>query len=76
MSIFIRNYKSGGIYNARVWRFASTTAESAKHGEEEEEFRVLDILKKKDKVQRKVARRTEVQPDRTEKMRTDQVKIH
>ncbi|XP_034838968.1 small ribosomal subunit protein mS35 [Maniola hyperantus] len=72
MSVFIRNYKPGGIYNARIWRLASTTAESTKHGEEEEEFRVLDILKKRDKFQRRVARRAEVPPDRTEKMRTDQ----
>ncbi|CAH2230598.1 jg19033 [Pararge aegeria aegeria] len=77
MSVLIRHYKPGGIYNTKIWRFASTTAESTKqtNGEDEEEFRVLDILKKKDRFQRKVARKTEVPPDRTDKMRTDQVRL-
>lgn len=74
MSVFIRNLRPGAVYNAQIlWRFNSTTAETVKQGEDEEEFRVLDILQKKDRQQRKVFRRTDIQPDRAEKMPTDQV---
>ncbi|CAH0731122.1 unnamed protein product, partial [Brenthis ino] len=73
MSVFIRNLRPGAVYNAQIlWRFNSTTAETLKQGEDEEEFRVLDILQKKDRQQRKVARRTDIQPDRADKMSTDQ----
>lgn len=74
MSVFIRNIRPNAVYNAQIlWRFNSTTAETLKQSEEEEEFRVLDILQKKERQQRKVIRRTDIQPDRSEKMRTDQV---
>lgn len=73
MSLFIRKYKPGVVYNTQiVWRLNSTTAETLKQGDEDEEFRVLDILQKKGRTQRKVARRADVQPDRSEKMPTDQ----
>nr|XP_026492414.1 28S ribosomal protein S35, mitochondrial-like [Vanessa tameamea]XP_026492415.1 28S ribosomal protein S35, mitochondrial-like [Vanessa tameamea] len=73
MSLFIRNYKPGVAYNAQIlWRFNSTTAETVKQGEDEEEFRVLDILHKKGKLQKRVNRRADIQPDRSEKMPTDQ----
>ncbi|XP_068627287.1 small ribosomal subunit protein mS35 [Battus philenor] len=61
----------GSVFNVQVlWRPNSTTAETAK--KDEEEFRVLDILKKRDRQQKKLVRRTEVQPDRAERMPTDQ----
>lgn len=70
MSVFIRNIRPNAVYNAQIlWRFNSTTAETLKQGEEEEEFRVLDILQKKERQQRKVIRRTDIQPDRSEKKR-------
>ncbi|XP_023949206.1 28S ribosomal protein S35, mitochondrial [Bicyclus anynana] len=74
MSVFIRHYNPGSVYNAKIWRFASTTAETPKltNGEDDEEFRVLDILKKRDKLQRRAPRKADVPPDRAEKMRTDQ----
>lgn len=77
MSLFIRNYKPNSlatVYNAKLWRLNSTTADSAlKKDEEEEEFRVLDILKKRDRFQKRVVRRTDIQPDRADRMATDQV---
>ncbi|XP_037303184.1 28S ribosomal protein S35, mitochondrial [Manduca sexta] len=76
MSLFIKHCRPGCIsttYNTKIWRLNSTTADTAlKKGEEEEEFRVLDILKKKDRQQRKVARRTDIQPDRADRMAPDQ----
>ncbi|CAG9577595.1 unnamed protein product [Danaus chrysippus] len=72
MSLFIRNYKPGSVYNAQIiWRYHSNKVDMAKK-EEEEEFRVLDILKTRTRLQKKVARRTDIQPDRSEKMKTDQ----
>lgn len=79
MSIFIRNYKPSPlatIYKSNIWRLNSTTAESSlKKDEDEEEFRVLDIIKKRDKQQRRIARRTDTQPDRADRMRENQVCI-
>ncbi|XP_075990084.1 mitochondrial ribosomal protein S35 [Anticarsia gemmatalis] len=76
MSLFIRNYKPSSlasVYNAKIWRLNSTTADtSLKKDEEEEEFRVLDILKKRERVQRKVMRRTDIQPDRADRMAENQ----
>ncbi|CAH0404022.1 unnamed protein product [Chilo suppressalis] len=76
MSIIIKHWRSTGLpsnFNLRIWRLHSTNADvAAKKGEEEEEFRVLDILKKRDRVQRRVARRNDVQPDRAERMAPDQ----
>ncbi|XP_045508912.1 28S ribosomal protein S35, mitochondrial [Colias croceus] len=73
MSLLIKHYKPGAVFNTQIlWRLNSTVAENLNKGEDEEEFRVLDILKKKDKQQRRVARRSDVMPDRTEKMPTDQ----
>lgn len=78
MSLFIRNYKPNSlatVYNVKIWRLHSTAAESTqKKDESEEEFRVLDILKKKDRIQRKVTRRADVQPDRSDRMAPDQVR--
>ncbi|XP_072946908.1 small ribosomal subunit protein mS35 [Epargyreus clarus] len=72
MSLFFKNYKPNtSIYNRQVlWRCNSTTA--TQNTEDEEEFRVLDILKKRDRQQKRVVRRIEVQPDRTTKMKPDQ----
>ncbi|KAJ8706613.1 hypothetical protein PYW07_012691 [Mythimna separata] len=76
MSLFIRNYKPNSlatVYNTKLWRLNSTTTDSAlKKDEEEEEFRVLDILKKRERFQRRVVRRTDIQPDRADRMATDQ----
>ncbi|CAB3240947.1 unnamed protein product [Arctia plantaginis] len=76
MSIFIRNYKPGPLatlYKANIWRLNSTTAESSvKKDEDEEEFRVLDILKKRDKQQKRIVRRTDIQPDRADRMTENQ----
>ncbi|XP_026748021.1 28S ribosomal protein S35, mitochondrial [Trichoplusia ni] len=76
MSLFIRNYKPNSlatVYNVKIWRLHSTAAESTqKKDENEEEFRVLDILKKKDRIQRKVTRRADIQPDRSDRMAPDQ----
>lgn len=76
MSILIKRSKSGcfnSACNVKLWRLNSTSADSAlKKGEEEEEFRVLDILKKRDKMQRRVVKRTDVQPDRIDRMATNQ----
>ncbi|CAG9790551.1 unnamed protein product [Diatraea saccharalis] len=76
MSLIIKHCRSNGItssFNLRIWRLNSTSMDvAAKKGEEEEEFRVLDILKKRDKVQKKVARRNDVQPDRADRMAVDQ----
>ncbi|CAB3258268.1 unnamed protein product [Arctia plantaginis] len=76
MSIFIRNYNPGPLatlYKANIWRLNSTTAESSvKKDEDEEEFRVLDILKKRDKQQKRIVRRTDIQPDRADRMTENQ----
>ncbi|XP_026762123.1 28S ribosomal protein S35, mitochondrial [Galleria mellonella] len=76
MSIFIKYYKSGGLnvaFSNKIWRYNSTSADMAiNKGEEEEEFRVLDILKKRQRQQRRVNRRADVQPDRADRMPTDQ----
>ncbi|CAK1592327.1 unnamed protein product [Parnassius mnemosyne] len=75
MSVFIKYSKPGSlgaVFNVQVlWRFNSTTAESIRK-EEDEEFRVLDILKKKDRQQKKQIRRADIQPDRADRMATDQ----
>lgn len=77
MSVFIRNVRLNAVYNTQIlWRFNSTTAETLKQGDDEEEFRVLDILQKKDRQKRKAVRRADIQPDRSEKMRTDQVSLY
>lgn len=76
MSIFIKHCKPSLAtgFNCRIWRLNSTSADvAAKNNEEDEEFRVLDILKKKDRQQKRVARRADVQPDRADRMATDQV---
>ncbi|KAJ8704877.1 hypothetical protein PYW08_012197 [Mythimna loreyi] len=76
MSLFMRNYKPNSlatVYNAKLWRLNSTTTDSAlKKDEDEEEFRVLDILKKRERFQKRVVRRTDIQPDRADRMATDQ----
>ncbi|KAM3955531.1 mitochondrial ribosomal protein S35 [Aphomia sociella] len=76
MSIFIRYYKPGSLniaINNKIWRHHSTSADTAVNkGDEEEEFRVLDILKKRERQQRRVVKRTDIQPDRADRMPTDQ----
>lgn len=74
----MRNYKPNSlatVYNVKLWRLNSTTADNVmkKDENEEEEFRVLDILKKKDRMQRRVVRRADIQPDRADRMALDQV---
>ncbi|XP_045526879.1 28S ribosomal protein S35, mitochondrial [Pieris brassicae] len=70
MSLFIKHYRPGSIFKKQIlWRLNSSVAENH---ESEEEFRVLDILKKRDKQQKRVARRIDVPADRAEKMSTDQ----
>lgn len=74
----MRNYKPNSlatVYSVKLWRLNSTTADSVmkKDENEEEEFRVLDILKKKDRMQRRVVRRADIQPDRADRMALDQV---
>lgn len=77
MSVFIKHYLPGRIFtvsNYKIWRPHSTAADSSlKKDEEEEEFRVLDILKKRERTQRRVVRRSDVQPDRADRMATNQV---
>ncbi|CAK1553291.1 unnamed protein product [Leptosia nina] len=69
MSLFMKRNKPGVVFNTQIlWRLNSTVAEN----KDEEEFRVLDILKKKDSRQKRIVRRAEVAPDRAEKMPTDQ----
>ncbi|XP_053622643.1 small ribosomal subunit protein mS35 [Plodia interpunctella] len=76
MSLFIRCYKPNNIntaFNNKIWRFNSTSTDiSLKKDVEEEEFRVLDILKKRERTQRKTIRRADVQPDRADRMAPDQ----
>ncbi|KAJ0169705.1 hypothetical protein K1T71_014890 [Dendrolimus kikuchii] len=75
MSVFININKPNGllkIYNCKLWRPNSTTADAARSKVDDEEFRVLDILKKRDKQQRRTARRTDIQPDRADRMAPDQ----
>lgn len=71
MSLFIKHYRPGLVLNKQIqWRLNSTVLENH---ENEEEFRVLDILKKRERYQKKVARRIDVPTDRADKMPTDQV---
>ncbi|XP_041984184.1 28S ribosomal protein S35, mitochondrial [Aricia agestis] len=74
MSIITRRYNGSVFYyNAQIlWRCHSTSLDIGKKGEEEEEFRVLDILKKRERQQRKKFQRNDVQPDRSERMATNQ----
>lgn len=73
MSLFIKRNSYRTIYNVHtLWRLNSTTVGSQKEVEEEE-FRVLDILKKRERFQKRVARKVDVPPDRAEKMPVDQV---
>lgn len=78
MSIFIKHCRPGSFapaYNVKLWRLNSTTADTKLNkSEEDEEFRVLDILKTRTRQQRRVARRTDIQPDRADRMPTDQVR--
>lgn len=80
MSIFIKHCRPGGFataYNVKLWRLNSTTADTAlKKTDEDEEFRVLDIKKTRTRQQRRVIRRADIQPDRADRMSTDQVFIH
>lgn len=78
MSIFIKHCRPGGLaaaYNSKLWRLNSTTADTAlkKVDDEEMEFRVLDIKKTRMRQQRRVARRSDIQPDRADRMAIDQV---
>lgn len=75
MSLFIRNYKPNSlatVYNTKIWRVNSTKAEGSLKKDQEEEFRVLDILKKRDRQQKKVFRRADIQPDRADRMAENQ----
>ncbi|XP_059050342.1 small ribosomal subunit protein mS35 [Achroia grisella] len=75
MSILIKYYKPGGFNIAlnTIWRCNSTGTDVAVNKiEEDEEFRVLDILKKRQRLQRRVNKRADIQPDRADRMATDQ----
>ncbi|XP_013194827.2 small ribosomal subunit protein mS35 [Amyelois transitella] len=77
MSLFIRIYKPNGLnaaFNNKIWRLNSTSTDiSLKKGDEdEEEFRVLDIMRKRERQQRRTMRRADVQPDRADRMAPDQ----
>lgn len=77
MTLFIKHCRPGGLAafsNVKLWRVNSTTADSAlKQADDDEEFRVLDIKKTRTRQQRRVLRRTDIQPDRADRMATDQV---
>lgn len=76
MSIFIKHCRPNSFapcYNVKLWRLNSTTVDrKLTKNDEEEEFRVLDIVKTRTRQQRRVARRMDVQPDRADRMPTDQ----
>lgn len=77
MSVFIKHCRVRSLaraYNVQLWRWNSTAAGNPVQ-EEEEEFRVLDIQKSRSRQQRKVARRADIQPNRADRMPTDQVEI-
>lgn len=77
MSAFIKHCRPNSfvtVFNVKIWRLNSTAADvTLKKDDEEEEFRVLDIMRKNQRQQRRVVRRADVQPDRADKMATDQV---
>lgn len=76
MSLFIKHCRPGSFtlaYNVKPWRLNSTKADSKLDKNEDEEFRVLDILKTRTRQQRRVVRRADIQPDRADRMPTDQV---
>ncbi|KAL4712776.1 hypothetical protein ACJJTC_019428 [Scirpophaga incertulas] len=77
MNVILQYYRSLGTartLNLRIWRLNSTSADVATttKGDEEEEFRVLDILKSRQRTKKKVTRRNDVQPDRADRMSIDQ----
>lgn len=80
MSLFIRFNRPAGLntaINNKIWRMSSTSVDVAVNkGEEEEEFRVLDILHKRQRMQRRTAKRADVQPDRADRMAPDQVRSY
>lgn len=77
MSALIKHYRPGTLItatNVKIWRLSSTKIDTTtKKDDDEEEFRVLDILKKRERQQRKVMKRADIQPDRADRMSTDQV---
>lgn len=80
MSALFKHYRPKSFLatnNIQIWRLSSTKIDTTvKKDEDEEEFRVLDILKKRERLQRRVAKRADVQPDRADRMATDQVILH
>ncbi|GBP50035.1 28S ribosomal protein S35, mitochondrial [Eumeta japonica] len=62
---------NNNAYVRTIWRLNSTAIGAVKDTEEEE-FRVLDILKKKQRQERKTMKRADVQPDRADRMAPDQ----
>lgn len=77
MSALIKHYGPRRILtatNIKIWRLSSTKIDTTlKKDDEEDEFRVLDILKKRERQQRRIIKRADVQPDRADRMSTDQV---
>lgn len=79
MSALIKHYRPRSLItanNIQIWRLSSTKVDTpAKRDVEEEEFRVLDILKKRERQQRRTVKRADIQPDRADRMATDQVSL-
>lgn len=77
MSVLIKHYKPRSLItatNVKIWRLSSTKIDTTtKRDDDEEEFRVLDILKKRERQQRRTIKRADIQPDRADRMSTDQV---
>lgn len=75
MSIFIKINKPNSLFrpcSSKLWRLNSTTADAVQPKADEEEFRVLDIMKKRERQQRKINKRADIQPDRADRMSPDQ----
>ncbi|XP_011563742.2 28S ribosomal protein S35, mitochondrial [Plutella xylostella] len=76
MSVFIKHYKASHLLsasNVKFFRFSSTAADlPLKKEDDDEEFRVLDIVKKRQRQQRRLNKRTDIQPDRSDRMAIDQ----
>lgn len=77
MSALIKHFNPRSLItacNVKIWRLSSTKIETTvKRDDGDEEFRVLDILKKRERQQRRTVRRADIQPDRADRMPTDQV---
>lgn len=74
MSAFIKHYRSASVsncFNIKIWRFSSSAPDVGVK-DDEEEFRVLDLSAKKQRQQRRMQKKANVQPDRAERMSPNQ----